>query len=145
METKEAVFYAWIEKQPSSLTVRIDGGEMSHTGAGENDKMSIKTTLKEVRFNKGILRTSDEQTIKVLRKLMKQGETITEDHEVYLSHILSDKEKADRSVKKAEAAGVANTKLVEENERLKKQLAQRGGKLGKADAKAENEAAASAA
>lgn len=130
--SEQVAFYCWIENQPSSLTVRIDGGDMNHTGGGDNDKMSVKTTLKEVRFNKGILRTSDEQTIATLRRLIKQGETITEDHELYLSKVTSVEQQAKRAVAK-------NAELVEENRNLRRRLegqskTNRPSRLGTKDA-----------
>lgn len=132
METVK--FYAWIERQPSSLTVRISGGQIRHSGGKEEDAMTQLNPLKEVRFNKGLLVTSDEETILTLRRMIKNGETITEDHEVYLSHVLSDKEKTERATKQAKIAVADSDKLREENEKLKKQLAARGNdKLGKAD------------
>lgn len=128
--SEQVTFYSWIENSPSSLTVRIDGGHMSHNG--ESAKLGIEQPLKEVRFNKGILRTDDAQTIKTLRKLMTQGETITEDHEVYLAKVTTVEQQAKRAVTKNEI-------LVEENRDLRRQLEAKAKKdpvsrLGKADA-----------
>ena len=131
--SEQVVFYSWIENVPSSLTIRVSGGEMSHNG--EDAKLQIVRPLKEVRFNRGLLRVpaEDLETINLLRKMITQGETITEDHELYLSKILSVKEQSTRNAKKAVDAMAEATKLREENEELRRKLAKRSGKLGQAD------------
>jgi len=85
-EQESATLYSWIEGMPSSLSVHITGGEKwrdSNTGrAGVNP-------TKQIRFNKGIFHTSDPETIAVLRKKAKsRNGGITEDYELYLSHVL---------------------------------------------------------
>lgn len=130
-------FYSWIEKEPSSLTIHIEGGGMVHA----DGKVIIKDPLHDVRFNKGLLVTSHPKVIEVLRRMISQGENITEDHEVYLSHVLSDKAQAERGAKKMAILASEGASLRAENEALKAKLAKRGGKLGQADDNAATPAA----
>lgn len=139
--SEQVTFYSWIENSPSSLTVLISGGQMSKNN--EDGKLSILQPLKEIRFNKGIFRTGDKETIAVLRKLIQDGETITEDHEVYLAKVTTVEQQAKRAVTK-------NAQLVEENRNLRRQLEARAKKdppsrLGKADRQAAATEAAPAA
>lgn len=71
--------------------------------------------LKQVRFIKGRLETSDPEAIALLRRLIREGDNITEDHELFLSRVTKPEDQAKRIDK-------ANEELRKENERLKKLL-----------------------
>jgi len=103
-ESGSVVFYSWIENQPSSLAIAVEGGGML-----------TKEPLKQVRFTKGRLETSDPEAIALLRKLISAGDNITEDHELFLSKVTKPEDQAKRIDK-------ANEQLRKENERLKKLL-----------------------
>lgn len=85
---EEVVFYAWVDSgnqsMPSSLTMRISGGERVHD---QTTGKIMSTGYNEIRFNMGILRTRDVDAIREIRRAIKNGDTITEDKEVYLSKV----------------------------------------------------------
>lgn len=93
-------FYAWIENSPSSVTIRISGGTRAKDA---NTGAILAMGHKEAKFNMGIYRTDDPETIRELRKLMEKGETITEDKEVYLAHVEPPKRREERLAKKNQA------------------------------------------
>lgn len=123
-EQGEVVFYAWIDggnqSQPSSMTIRISGGQRVR----DPQSGSIAALgYKEIRFNMGILRTSDPEVIAELRKQIKNGDTITEDKEVYLSKIEKPELRAARLSRKAQQDGVDLKKAKDEIAELKAKLA----------------------
>lgn len=121
----EVTFYSWIHKEPSSLTVRISGGQRVKDA---NSGAIMALEHKEVRFLMGILHTDDPETIEQLRKLIRNGDTITEDKEVYLRHILKPEDLAKRTI-------AQNTGLAKKNEELEKEIAKLNAKLTRRDGK----------
>jgi hypothetical protein len=96
-DAETVVFYAWTDagsqSQPSSLTMRISGGQrVRDPQSGAIAALGYH----EVRFNMGIFRTKDEAEIAGIRKAIKDGDTITEDKELYLSKVQSPAMRAER-------------------------------------------------
>jgi hypothetical protein len=127
VENKEVVFYSWIDggnqSQPSSITIRIGGGErIKDPDSGRIVVMGYH----EVRFNMGILRTGDAEAIRVIRGMIKKGETITEDKEIYLAKVEKPELRAARlSRRHAEDANTVKQQQREIDE-LKAKLAATG-------------------
>lgn len=89
-------FYCWNEKEPSSQTINISGGERIRDGNGR----IYGTAHREVRFNKGLLKLDpdDTQAISVLEKMAKDPATgVTEDYELYLTKTLEPERNASRA------------------------------------------------
>lgn len=138
-ERPEVVFYAWVDagnqSMPSSMTMRISGGQKQRDTNGN----ILSVGYKEVRFNSGMLRTSDPETIEVIRKAIKGGETITEDQEFYLANVepaeLRGKRLARKSSQLTAELESKDGEIRDKNkeiERLRKLLDDRQSKPGKA-------------
>lgn len=99
-EVEPVTFYSWIDggdrSHPSSVTIRIAGGERHQDASGRILPMNYH----EVRFNMGIYRTSNPVEIREIRKIAKR-DTITEDKELYLAAIEDPKRRAARLARKA--------------------------------------------
>jgi len=99
-ERESVTFYSWIDSYPqavpSSLLFHVSGGQRRQD---PNTGAIMPLDHKEVRFNMGILRTDDPEAIAELRKVIKKGETMTEDREVYLAKIMKPEDTAKRAVK----------------------------------------------
>jgi|SRR5690242_6733240 len=124
-ETQEAVkpvtFYAWMEHIPSSVRIRISGGEQVKDANGR----ILPLGQKEAHFLKGKFTTDDPETIATLRGFIRKGDTMTEDPEVFMQHTENPERRARRMHQKAEAFDAENAALKKENERLKALLAER--------------------
>lgn len=101
-KTGDVVFYAWVDagnqSQPSSLTMRISGGQrVRDPQSGAIAALGYH----EVHFNMGILRTKDPAEIAGIRKAIADGDTITEDKELYLSKVQPAAVRADRLARKS--------------------------------------------
>ncbi len=131
-ERGEVVFYAWIDagtqSMPSSVTIHIGrGGERVRDA--ESGRI-VTVGYKEVRFNMGILRTDDQEVIAELRKHIKNGDTITEDKEVYLS-------KVEKPELRAARLSRVDGALREESKRKDKEIADLKAKLAAVSAPTE--------
>lgn len=117
-EVAPVTFYSWIDAgdchQPSSVTIKIAGGEYHRDASGR----VVSTNYHEVRFNKGMYRTSNPVEIREIRKLAKH-DTITEDKEVYLAKIEDPKRRAERLARKANEMAATIKSQAAETERLK--------------------------
>lgn len=109
---KPVTFYSWIENQPSSLVMRVSGGER-RMGA---DNQIIRKPMKEVRFHLGMYSTEDMETIDVLDQKISEGESITRNYEVFLSKTTKPEQFAKYVLNK-------NANQADEIESLKAQLA----------------------
>ena len=129
-EGKEYTFYAWIENAPSSVTFRVSGGQRQKDTNG----MILALDHHQEQFIMGIFKTRDPETIRQLRKFIANGDTITEDYEVYLSHIQKPEDQSKR--KAAQAANLqkeVESKDAEIN-RLKAKLQEKGARGSNAGA-----------
>lgn len=111
---EEVVFYAWTDagtqSMPSSLTMRIGGGE--RVKDAESGRI-MTLAYQEVRFNMGILRSSDPNVIREIRKAIKKGDTITEDKEVFLAKV----EKPELRAQRLERVRAADKETLKKQER----------------------------
>lgn len=132
VETKPVTFYSWIDSYPhalpSSITIRVSGGQRQKdptTGA------ILAMDHKEVHFNMGILHTDDEETIRVIRGLIKKGDTITEDREVYLQKVMKPEDQARRAVRLNSELNAKNAELDAEVKRQQEEIEKLRAKLAK--------------
>lgn len=120
-EVAPVTFYSWIDggdrSHPSSVTIRIAGGERHQDASGRILPMNYH----EVRFNMGIYRTTNPVEIREIRKIAKR-DTITEDKEIYLAMIEDPKRRAERLARKANIMAETITSQAAEIARLKAQL-----------------------
>lgn len=98
---------------PSSMVVRISGGERM---MGQNG-IPTRTKEKEAKFHNGVCQTDDQETIAMLRKLMKTDPSITENYELYCDRVLTQEQRLRRQGNRQEA-------ILAENSRLKAKLAE---------------------
>lgn len=117
-EVAPVTFYSWIDAgdrhQPSSITIRIAGGEYHRDASGRVVSMGYH----EVKFKCGMYRTSNPIEIREIRKLTKH-DTITEDKELYLSKIEDPKRRAERLARKSGEMAETIKSQAAETERLK--------------------------
>lgn len=93
----DRTFYSYIKDKPCSQVVHISGGEKIRDAS--TGKI-IDTPMKEVRFQSGILHTSDPETIAVLEAHAKvAGCGITADKEEYLAHVMKPERLNERAKK----------------------------------------------
>lgn len=126
-ELKEVVFYAWTDagtqSMPSSLRMRITGGQRVKD---DSSGKIISLGYVEVQFNKGLLRISDPEVIREVRKMMERGDTITEDCEKYLAMVEPAERRTERMASKATQLAQEIEEADAEILRLKEQLAAKG-------------------
>lgn len=131
----EVTFYNWLGRDSKGRAhatcqvIHISGGTRYKTDGGK----MVGEPVVEARFANGICTTDNPEIIKELRRLAKDGATsITEDHGLYLSKIMTAEERLNRGLirdEKATAAAKAETESVkQENTRLRKLLEKQGVK-----------------
>lgn len=80
----KTTFYGWVERTPSNVMISISGGfptRDAETGRVHNPPTKL------AKFSAGMCSTDDPETIGKLRELMAKGDSITEDPEIYFSHV----------------------------------------------------------
>jgi hypothetical protein len=113
--SSKITFYGWTEHVPSNLTFAVSGGfpkKDAETGRMHNPP------LKLAKFSAGVCSTDDAETIAKLRELMAKGDSITEDREVYLSHLHGPKKPTDRETQEL------NDQIAANDEEIKRLTAQ---------------------
>jgi hypothetical protein len=108
-------FYAWNEQTPSSVKIRISGGEQTKDGDGK----LYRNPIKEAQFRLGVYATDDTEEIAEIRKLMAKGADITEDYAKFLDKTETDEKRASRAVAAVGELKAKNTSQEAEIERLR--------------------------
>jgi hypothetical protein len=123
-QQEKVTFYAWVERSPSSMTMRISGGQRAKDA---NSGAIMAMAHKEIRFNMGMLHTDDPETIRELRKLASKPDSgVTEDYDLYLSKVEPPKRREERMAKRNLALASTVAQKDEEIAELKKKLAGKG-------------------
>ena len=129
VEQEAVTFYSWLgadengRKIPSSQIIHISGGE-SHRAS---DGSKIRVPVKEARFHHGVCNTSDEETIKELRRLCKvAGTGITEDKEEFYANTMTPQQAMRRQAVIGRQNAEKLDEALEENKKLRKRLEEMG-------------------